>query len=63
MNRYFIRKETYAKDELKRMGCVQNNSKKKKKDQTKRDGNLIGFKKSGSESVLIKPEGFILRVA
>ena len=61
MNRYFIRKETYAKDELKRMGCVQKN--RKKKDRTKREGNLIGFKKSGSESVLIKSEGFILSVA
>ena len=35
----------------------------KKKDRTKREGNLIGFKKSGSESVLIKSEGFILSVA
>ena len=30
MNRYFIRKETYAKDELKRVGCVQKNRKKKR---------------------------------
>ena len=62
MNKYFIRKESYAKDELKWMGCVQK-KRKKKKDQTKREGNLIGFKKSGFESVLIKSEGFILSVA
>ena len=37
MNRYFIAKKLYAKGELKSMGCVEKDS-KKKNDETKKVG-------------------------